>query len=1032
MDPLDPSKDPVLSLSFERQSEAFSSDKGVQDVVQKSLSVENKSNKSAISGSSRIYTLFFDPIVTQGANWFQSIGDRIERVKLAPIVRRAFKREKEEVIEKMIPFIQGIQGDIQCDKRERQQEVLAALNELSAEERASIIQTVGPMVRSVKGFARVVLIRIASCVPKEQRSEKVMAAVVSLIKDVEDIWHLKNLPEAVQKLLPNERVDVIEKAADLHQKLDLYKWERGNLLISLSEIPKEERGDVIEKVISHTRQHVSASILGNACKAMYYLPKNQREELSSEMGICFRQFYNGWGFNDQASSLFVEVLKSLSRDILATALKKTITLLSEDQGELTSWEMFILICYISPKELPDAMAVMRMAPQFGANPGRLTIYRIMGSIPEAQRMAALPILTSFVKTARRVNQDISNLFYKGILEVAEEHRLEFTEKVVSFSWEGTSSHVQLPGLLRMTDSFQTLSKDWDFLFDRVSKLRPPSLQEDIFKLAIASMQDEKIRKIFDSKLFKTSFPAGHTLIFRLLTACLLSRGLLEERDVQAMGVIFQQDQYKDVDKRKTVIGALRLLMDTPEGAKCLGVIFSADAILALNQQKINLQTTSRKSKNQEERSVASQEVIRLKKELEEKETQILQFLSYMEAIIYLSPQALKKIQKPQNLETILKTLFVKSLTISFTGDFLEKCFKKFSEFRLPESVFMYMAKLQTLSPEQRGPCLRAFGCYIKEVVEGRFTSSRYKESASKHLATVFKGREELKRLWMKGENRPLEAFVVPSSTQKAFDTKTYLRQRIVTDQHILPEEMPDLQKTLNGFNVSNDLEESPPGLRRLEWGLIALLKADTDDRLGLLRSNVLPFIEQVLPLNHPFARDLRDLEKMLAPQKREASFAGWTVVDSDDPQDLLMCGTDVIGSCQNINGTPDYNKCLLAYLLDGKNRLIAVKNEKGEMMARCIFRILWDAKLRRPVLFKERVYTKPPADERVIGALDTMCKDRASKLGLTLVESSQDGEGTPYPNRLHSFGCLAPFEYVDAGGQGVTNGSFEVRGVVLQ
>lgn len=43
--------------------------------------------------------------------------------------------------------------------------------------------------------------------------------------------------------------------------------------------------------------------------------------------------------------------------------------------------------------------------------------------------------------------------------------------------------------------------------------------------------------------------------------------------------------------------------------------------------------------------------------------------------------------------------------------------------------------------------------------------------------------------------------------------------------------------------------------------------------------------------------------------------------------------------------------------MDGKNRLIAIKDETGRIMARVIFRVLWDTKENKPVLLKERFYT---------------------------------------------------------------------------
>ena len=52
---------------------------------------------------------------------------------------------------------------------------------------------------------------------------------------------------------------------------------------------------------------------------------------------------------------------------------------------------------------------------------------------------------------------------------------------------------------------------------------------------------------------------------------------------------------------------------------------------------------------------------------------------------------------------------------------------------------------------------------------------------------------------------------------------------------------------------------------------------------------------------------------------------------------------------------PNLNKGLLGYLVDGKNRLIAIK-EGDKMIARCMLRLLWDGE--QPVIYREVFYPK--------------------------------------------------------------------------
>jgi hypothetical protein len=160
-------------------------------------------------------------------------------------------------------------------------------------------------------------------------------------------------------------------------------------------------------------------------------------------------------------------------------------------------------------------------------------------------------------------------------------------------------------------------------------------------------------------------------------------------------------------------------------------------------------------------------------------------------------------------------------------------------------------------------------------------------------------------------------------------------------------------------------------------------------------------------------------------------YADYTLVDTDNPEDLWLCGTDVAGSCQAIDGQSKYTKCLMAYVMDGKNRLLAVKNKEGKIIARHILRVLLDGD--KPVLFLEKVYPDLVAPE-LKTALELFAKERAEKLGLPLL-SKEVGKGDAYSNPISSKGSIAPFEYCDGlvdidNGQisGITKGEYTFQG----
>lgn len=141
--------------------------------------------------------------------------------------------------------------------------------------------------------------------------------------------------------------------------------------------------------------------------------------------------------------------------------------------------------------------------------------------------------------------------------------------------------------------------------------------------------------------------------------------------------------------------------------------------------------------------------------------------------------------------------------------------------------------------------------------------------------------------------------------------------------------------------------------------------------------------------------------------------ANWTVVDTDDPCDLLLCGTEVMGSCQNIEGDPVYTKGLVAYLQDGKNRLIAIKDANGKIQARSICRLLISDE-GKPVLFLETIYPANISEEKKRTLIE-FATSRARSLGLPLY-SYQLKEGENCNVKLESKGSRSPYEYVDAAG----------------
>jgi hypothetical protein len=240
--------------------------------------------------------------------------------------------------------------------------------------------------------------------------------------------------------------------------------------------------------------------------------------------------------------------------------------------------------------------------------------------------------------------------------------------------------------------------------------------------------------------------------------------------------------------------------------------------------------------------------------------------------------------------------------------------------------------------------------------------------------------------------------------------KTFLQTKL-HNGHLPEKDFPFLFAFLKGKVIEK--QEAPNDPRQcLQVKLIQLAQRSTFPSKKELEE-----IENDLRHLLPNTEFLNDLKGLIQPDKGGLQL---TLHDTDHYLDLFLCGTVVLGSCQRVDGEPIYNKCLLAYLLDGKHRLLAIKNEHGEMMARSILRLLLKED-GQPALMLERIY--PDAISQTLKEkLVLYAIERAKTLGLNLFMEGEE------PFKLHSLSCRAPWEYVDAG-DGETNGVYTIRKV---
>ncbi|MES2344646.1 MAG: hypothetical protein V4494_01720 [Chlamydiota bacterium] len=147
---------------------------------------------------------------------------------------------------------------------------------------------------------------------------------------------------------------------------------------------------------------------------------------------------------------------------------------------------------------------------------------------------------------------------------------------------------------------------------------------------------------------------------------------------------------------------------------------------------------------------------------------------------------------------------------------------------------------------------------------------------------------------------------------------------------------------------------------------------------------------------------------MLDSQKHE----GWTLSCTGDFSDLMLLGKET-GGCLRINGGENRTH-ILGYISDGKIRALAIKNEKGEQIARFLIRLLWDEANKRPLLLLDKFYSLHGDPLPLKKALLKFAKNKAKELNLYLVSNKKYIQSKNlYKGSLESFSTKGPFEYVD-------------------
>lgn len=406
----------------------------------------------------------------------------------------------------------------------------------------------------------------------------------------------------------------------------------------------------------------------------------------------------------------------------------------------------------------------------------------------------------------------------------------------------------------------------------------------------------------------------------------------------------------------------------------------------------------------------------------------------------------------------------------------------FGSYRSSVALPTYISKISKLPSDEKDLMLNVLRHYVSMVLSGTPQKIRERSWDLPHLKKILSARPDLKETWDQEESWKLSKFEMiqeklPDQTNLSIDLGSFFVQKILRDkrwnlksQHEATTQFSQIWLYLNsiaqdavrrkgeyqkiktelGAKIKSLKKQRGAGLRNpnqempeqnaVETNLKQVLKENqllrlikkcvestqADRQLKALRQ----LYEQIKSIAEAqeFIFDLKQMLNILKKVKSTTDhMKDWQVAHTDHHWDLFLCGSDVF-SCQSVESPPSYSKCLMGYVTDAKNRLLAVKDPIGRTQSRAILRLLWNETVQQPTLFLEKVYSNACAQGHA-KVLKALALQTAKRLDLPLFEGSHTGACFE-PLALKSLGSSTPWEYCD-GVEGTDDTKIFAEGIYM-
>lgn len=140
---------------------------------------------------------------------------------------------------------------------------------------------------------------------------------------------------------------------------------------------------------------------------------------------------------------------------------------------------------------------------------------------------------------------------------------------------------------------------------------------------------------------------------------------------------------------------------------------------------------------------------------------------------------------------------------------------------------------------------------------------------------------------------------------------------------------------------------------------------------------------------------------------------GFTLSLTEDPWDLFVSGFEV-KSCMSPGSTSGsgVNRCLMSYVMDGRNAMMVQKNARGNIVRRQLIRLVLVGQPLQPAIMLERLYGMKKKEETLL--FYAAAQELAAKLDLPLYRGFRSSDISL--EKLTLLRGRSPFDYFDCSG----------------